>query len=256
MNIGVAIVTHNNEQDIAACIESVLSAGISDIAIVDSASNDGTVAEITRLGRACEDLRENLGFGYAANKAARLLNTEYVLFLNPDAKLIGGAIEYAAHTMQAIPRVGIVGMLLSDSYMVPEKNSYGEEPGIFNLLTRHAYRNVMPRMPVSVGWVSGGALLISREFFEKLGGFDEGFFLYWEDIDLCHRARAEGRVVMLDPRALVVHRRGGSKLNKKKKTLIYDDSADRYYKKHYPIYIWKLQRFLRSIYRLLRPRVS
>ena len=256
MNIGVAIVTHNNEQDIAACIASVVSSGISDIAIVDSASADGTVKEIVRSGYSCQELSKNRGFGYAANKAAYLLNTEYVLFLNPDAQLMPGAMDFAIRTITSDSRVGVVGMLLVDTDKIPEKNSYGDEPGILSLFARHLYRKKISLTPLPVDWVSGGALLISRKFFEKLGGFDDGFFLYWEDLDLCRRVREKGYLVMVDSRARVIHRRGGSQLNKKSKTKIYDDSADRYYKKHYPTYIWKLQGFLRSIYRLLRPLAS
>lgn len=250
MNIGAAIVTHNNTEDIESCIASLVHEGLQHIAIIDSASHDGTAEKIAKLAYPHELLLENKGFGYAANKAARLLNTEYVLFLNPDAVLLPGALAHGMKTMQQCSQAGIVGLLLCDSAGAPEYAAYGNEPTLPRLLMRRIYRAPMPLNLFSVGWVSGGAFIISHKLFRHIGGFDESFFLYWEDIDVCKRVRDAGYDVVVDASARVKHVRGGSKLPDREKTAIYDASADRYYKKHYSTTIWAIQRFLRKMYRL------
>ncbi len=249
MNVGAAIVTHNNKEDIGGCIASIVREGAEQIAIVDSASSDGTAEAVAGLSYPYELLRDNKGFGYAANRAARLLNTEYVLFLNPDAALSPGSLSHAMRAMRASSRVGIVGLLLQDARGVPERAAYGSEPTLPRLVLRHIFRPAPLRRPRRVGWVSGGAMLVSREAFTALQGFDESFFLYWEDVDICRRMREAGYGVIIDPQAAVVHRRGGSNLGEREKIAIYNASADKYYKKHYPTAIWMLHRVLRKIYR-------
>jgi GT2 family glycosyltransferase len=250
MKIGVAIVTYNSAQDIVTCIESVVREGVREISIVDSASEDATVQELSRLGYPVEVLDSNKGFGYASNRSTKKMNTEYVLFLNPDSTLKIGAISNVMRTIQEHPNAGIVGMLLCDPSGIPEKMAYGDEPSLFQMVFRRLYYKKPSSSPFPVGWVSGGALLIRKELFEEVGGFDEEFFLYWEDIDLCKRVRQKGYTVLMDPTAQVTHVRGGSNLSMDEKTRIYDQSADRYFKKHYSTTIWKIQRFLRRLYRL------
>ncbi len=249
MNIGVAIVTYNSENDIAQCVESVIREGVQDIAIIDSASDDHTIQELALLGHPFQVLDTNRGFGYAANRAAKMLNTEYVLFLNPDSTLTIGAIDRLVRTILEQARVGIIGMLLCDPAGKSEDMAYGDEPTLFRMMLRHFYSKGTPHSLFAADWVSGGAFLIPKRLFEQLGGFDEDFFLYWEDVDLCRRTREAGYPVCMDPVAKVTHLRGGSNLDGAEKTSIYDQSADRYFKKHYSTTIWKIQRFLRRLYR-------
>ncbi len=249
MNIGVAIVTYNSARDIARCIASVTAEGVRDIVVVDSASEDATVLELSRLDIPHKVLGENKGFGYAANRAAEMLNTEYVLFLNPDAVLIEGSIKNLIKTVQDNAQAGIIGMLLCDASGTPERMAYGDEPSVWRIMIRRLQHKKPGISPFFTDWVSGGAFLIRKTLFEHLGGFDEEFFLYWEDVDLCRRAREKGFKVLIDPTAKVMHVRGGSNLPDTEKTTIYDQSADRYFKKHYAWAIWAIQRFLRRLYR-------
>lgn len=253
MNIGVAIVTHNNIRHIASCIEKIVRAGARNISIVDSASSDGTGAYLANLGYPHVVLGENRGFGYAANRAARMLNTEYVLFINPDTELQGGTLQKVVDVFERHDSVGVVGGLLEDGYGVVEKNSYGKEPTILAMMLRHVTKKQYGSQPFFADWVSGGALAIRKKIFDQVGGFDENFFLYWEDVDLCRRVREAGFSIMVQPQFCILHARGGSGLESKQKTLEYDRSADIYYRKHYPVYIWRFQGLLRSIYRLVRP---
>lgn len=249
MNIGVAIVTYNSARDIKACIESVIREGLREIGVVDSASEDETVQIITGLGQPVEVLDANKGFGYAANRAASMTNTEYVLFLNPDSTLQEGSIQSLIRTSKENPHAGIIGMLLCDSAGLPEYMAYGDEPTLLRMVLRRLIRPKRISATSPVDWVSGGAFLVKRSVFKAVGGFDESFFLYWEDVDLCRRVRQKGYSVLMDPIAKVTHIRGGSNLSSIQKTRVYDQSADRYFKKHYSWAIWKIQRFLRKLYR-------
>lgn len=254
MTIGAVIVTHNSENHITSCAQSVRQEGVSHIVVVDSASMDRTLQIVNALGVQTIPLPHNKGFGYAANKGAHMLNTDYVLFLNPDANLASGALEHVTKLLTRDSTIGIIGMMLQAPSGVPERYCFGDEPSLSTIMGRKYKKDRIPNKPMKVDWVSGGAMVIARNVFTQIGGFDESFFLYWEDIDLCKRARKAGGTVWLHPDAVAIHARGASQEDSRVKTLRYDTSADRYYKKHYPTPIWLLQRILRKVYRHLSPQ--
>lgn len=254
MSIGAVVVTHNSRDHIRSCIESIQAEGIEEIIVADSLSTDKTPEILTTVKARTIQLPDNRGFGYAANRGAELLSTDYVLFLNPDACLGRGALEIAMEGLRARRYIGAVGLLLRNEQGIPEIASFGREPSFIQLLTRKLARNIVPDSPALVDWVSAGAVIVDRKLFTALGGFDEQFFLYWEDIDLCKRIRGAGYAVMLHPQAGATHVRGASQRDSGVKTAMYDLSADRYYKKHYPTHIWRFQKVLRRIYRIIQPR--
>ncbi|OGY30904.1 MAG: hypothetical protein A2805_03890 [Candidatus Andersenbacteria bacterium RIFCSPHIGHO2_01_FULL_46_36] len=260
VTIGAVIVTHNSEQYITKCVESLRGEGITDIVVVDSASTDTTLQEVNASQVQVIALSENKGFGYAANKGAQHMNTDYVLFINPDAYLETGALQYAQDLFDGGEKIGVVGLALQDDQGISESAGYGYEPTLMQLMRRQrksSFRpaHVIPRLDrgIHVDWVSGGAMVVKKAIFDQLGGFDEQFFLYWEDVDFCRRVRQAGYSVWVHPQARAIHIRGASQADTALKTRIYDMSADRYYKKHYSTSIWLLQRILRKIYRIARP---
>ena len=253
MTIGAVIVTYNSKNTVRACIDSVRSEGVSDIVIVDSNSTDGTQSDISNLEGRVIELSENRGFGFAANAGADLLNTDYVLFINPDAYLRSGAPSSMMKVMNSRNKIGAVGGMLVDVRGAPEPYSFGETVTPFGIVARAWRRQKSVFAPVSVGWVSGGALLVNRRVFQGIGGFDDSFFLYWEDVDLCRRIKECGFDVYIDPNAVVVHVRGASSADIREKTELYDASATRYFQKYYPPLIWRTYLIARKIYRLLRP---
>ena len=253
MTIGAVIVTYNSKNTVCACIDSVRSEGVSDIVIVDSNSTDGTQTGISNLDAQVIVLDKNRGFGFAANAGADLLNTDYVLFINPDAYLKPGALSSMMRVMSSRKKIGIVGGMLVDGQGVPEQYSFGQTVTPFGIVMRARRSKKSVSGPVSVGWVSGGALLVNRRVFQSIGGFDDGFFLYWEDVDLCRRIKECGFDVYIDPNATVVHVRGASSADIREKTELYDASATRYFQKYYPPFIWRTHLIARKIYRLVRP---
>lgn len=254
-NIGAVVVTFNNARTIKQCLSSLISSGLTSIVVVDNASSDQTLAAIGEMLVIIAGNEENVGFATAANKGARLLSArssqvpDYVLFINPDAALEAeNGISEAVKYLDNHPRVGVAGLMLCAASGQAEPNGFGQEVTLASLVGRKL-NQVVPTSPTAVGWVSGGAMLVRRTLFEQLEGFDSGYFMYWEDVDLCRRARQAGAQVVILPSVKVRHERGASLLDHRRRTALYDQSADRYFRRHYATPIWLMQKFLRLIYR-------
>ena len=254
MNLSAVIVTYNNADTIDTCIESLKKQGIQEIVIVDNASSDATVSRASNYSVTVISRSQNSGFASGVNEGVRQVTNPYAFVLNPDAFVHEGSLSSVIRFMEEHPSVGIVGLQLVDSKGRPEAHSYGKSVTPLSLLARHLHSSTYPRSPVAVGWVSGGAMVVSVNELNAIGWFDEAFFLYWEDVDVCRRMWRVGKKVMLFPSVVVQHVRGASSHDQTAKTALYDESADRYFRKHYSQPIWKLQRLLRRLYRLLRPQ--
>lgn len=245
------VVTHNNRDTIGACLASLQEQGVPAI-VVDAESQDGTELVVTEYSPLAYTQVVNMGFAHAANVGAKLVHdANYILFLNPDAQL-QGSIQRAVSHMDDSPDVAVAGLGLRDPAGTMERSAYGEQPTVRGLVSRKVKSVSTTENPY---WVSGGAMLIRASVFKELGGFDDRFFLYWEDVDLCKRVHDAGHKVVHIPEVSVIHKRGHSLADRKRKTALYDASADRYFQKHYASPIWMLHRCLRYIYRLVSPQV-
>lgn len=253
--IGAIVVTHNNQATLTACLHSLQKANIKDIVVVDNASTDDTLSRVPSHVTVIKN-KQNNGFGAAANQGAQTLENSHLLFLNPDAEL-QSSLEQALQAMNQDSRVGIVGLGLYDKQGKLEPHSFGAFPTLTSLFfrkLRHLLTSYSLLLTPYPNWVSAGALIVRKEAWQELGGFDPAFFMYWEDVDLCYRARKAGWLTAHLPHVRVSHERGASLPDASKKTRLYDDSADRYFKKHYPWYIWGTHHYWRWLYRGLFPR--
>lgn len=232
--VDVVIVTYHSAATLDRCLSSLASPLINQKIIIDNTAN-------------------NRGFASAANLGAAQATAPYILFLNPDAALTPHALEVATQYLEAHPTTAATGFALQNEAGQWELNSFGPLPTLTTLFLRRFRKQTLPTKPALVGWVSGAALLIRRSIFEKIKGFDADFFMYWEDVDLCHRIQKAGFSIVLLPSAVVIHQRGGSLSNAAKKTALYDASADKYFRKHYATTICFLQHWLRRLYRLVSP---
>ena len=189
---------------------------------------------------------ENVGFGRACNQGARETRAPFVLFLNPDATLGPGALEALVRLLETRPRVGIVGPRTrsangdiqvstgADLSLVSEWRQRRLVLGVFRrdarALAEADARHAVEHEP---GWVSGACLLARREAFDAVSGFDERFFLYEEDADLCRRVRAAGWQVVFTPEAEATHAKGRSMARAPERArLEYHRSHLLYYRKH------------------------
>ncbi|MGH9857925.1 MAG: glycosyltransferase family 2 protein, partial [Acidobacteriota bacterium] len=137
----------------------------------------------------------------------------------------------------------------------PEPYGYGKTVSLPTLLSRRLPKERVLSDMFRVGWVSAAAMLVRRQVFQMLDGFDPDFFMYWEDVDFCYRARLAGVNVAVVPKARAIHQRGHSSSLTRQKTTWYDQSADRYFRKHYSKPVWLFHRLLRTIYRFWQPQV-
>ncbi len=170
----------------------------------------------------------HLGFGGANNLAAKKGTGRYILVFNPDMFLSYGGMEKLVAYLDAHPDVGIVGPRLQNTdgtlqyscfrfdhifAKVLRRTSLGDLPWIRKRLEHHLMKDTSHERTMDVDWLLGGCFCIRRDLWNRLGGFDERFILYFEDTDLCRRAWESGMRVVYHPEVSMVHyhRREGSR---------------------------------------------
>jgi len=188
------------------------------VVVVDNGSDDGSVAMVREQFPEVERVAfdENRGYGAATNHALRDLQSETALLLNADAEVTAGSIDTLLAYLDRRPQVGAVGPHQQNAAGA-EQISCGSAltlPGEVVRWLRHRRVRVgrgCRRQPCGpVAWVSGSAMMIRREALRRAGLFDENFFLYFEDIDLCFRIAQAGLEIHYCPTATVIHHGGAS----------------------------------------------
>jgi hypothetical protein len=199
-----------------------------ELIVWDNASADGSAERVAAEFPQARLIRSprNVGFAAANNRAAQHASGEFLLLLNSDTVLLGDAIAGAVAFARSNPRVGIVGgrTYFADGRLNP--NSCHGAPTLWSVACQGSGLSSLFRRsrwldPESLGpWqrnsarhvdaVTGCFMLVRRWLWEQLGGFDESFFMYGEDTDLCIRARASGWACAICPQAELVHHGGSS----------------------------------------------
>jgi GT2 family glycosyltransferase len=254
IDLSIIVVTFNSARHIAACLASLgpaLDGLRAEIIVVDNASTDGTVAAIRGLA----DVRviampANRGFAAGVNGGLRAATGRYVAWINPDTEIVGGRFADVVSWLDAHPTVGIAGLKLLDTAGHVEPSDRGF-PGFhsalghrYSLLTRVWPGNPFSRRYLRTGadrdgvrpadWVSGAALVHRRALADGLGGLDEGFFMYCEDVDFCYRALQRGSETRYLPLVTLRHEVGASSSAVKPEMIrARHASLWRYYRKHY-----------------------
>ncbi|MDE2314970.1 MAG: glycosyltransferase family 2 protein [Xanthomonadaceae bacterium] len=201
--VTVVCVTHQSHALLDAMAETLLP--LPRVIVVDNASSDGTAAALRqRVPHATVlERTSNSGFGSANNEAMALVRTPYALLLNPDCTVRPDDLHTLLATLQRYPTAAMVAPQSVDAEGRPQK-SYRQ--AFYEKLPRTPYR--VPDATCSTAWLRACCLLVRTEAFAALGGFDPNFFLYYEDDDLCLRARAAGYECLLEPAAVVPHAGG------------------------------------------------
>jgi len=223
--LAVVFVTHDTRDEVLGALDAVASdpdrpAGL-EVVVVDAGSSDGTVAAV----RARDDVTRvlalaNTGFGRGANAGVRATGAAAILVANADVRVRPGALARLAATLSAEPNVAAVGPQVRYPGGEPQASARRDLDAAtvvgHALLGRwwpenrwtHRYhaRDLPGDAPREVAWLSGCALLVRRAAFDAVGGFDPGFFLYVEDVDLGSRLRAAGWRLRYEPAAVVEHR--------------------------------------------------
>lgn len=228
MKLLTIIVTYNSAEHIAACLDSIsCSQADNEIVVFDNASADASAAIAEAHEAVSEVIRSdrNLGFSRAVNLAAKGRHFDFLLLANPDMVLDADAIDALIDTAKGLPEAGIFGgesrdtlgrtwpgAVLSDHNLTHAAKfalGLGVIPFTGRLSPDMPPQGV-PKGTCSVPVIAGCLMLVRGPLWQKVGGMDEFFFLYGEDVDFCMKARALGHGCVFTDRSTYLHVRGGS----------------------------------------------
>jgi N-acetylglucosaminyl-diphospho-decaprenol L-rhamnosyltransferase len=277
MDLSVIIVSYNTRDLLRACLRSIheqTKFATFEVVVVDNASQDGSAA---MMRDEFPDVKlfvseKNLGFGPGCNRAVAMSSGEYLVLLNPDTLVLDRALDQLLEFYRAHPRAGLAGGRTLRPNGAVDPSSCWAAPTLWSMfcyatgLSTTFPRTLLfdpesmgrwPRDAVRpVGVVTGCLLLASRKVWDQLGGFDERFFMYGEDVDLSLRATKLGYTPMITPAATIVHVVGASSasLAAKRKMLLAGKVT--LMDKHWPPAVAQLGRALLTIGTALRAFLS
>jgi GT2 family glycosyltransferase len=227
--VSILIVTYNSRAVLSACLASIAAETRLpyEIIMVDNVSQDDTITLVRTHYPQIVLIRNkrNVGFAVAVNQASQMARGGYLLLLNPDTLVHEGAVDRLVAYLDSHPAVGICAprVLAADGHIRHNCFAFETPWSMFwfgvgvgplrrlrDWMLRRNRWDITAAAPQVVEAVTGAAMLVRRELFERLGGLDERFFMYCEDGDFCLRARRAGWRTMLVPDAVVTHFGGAS----------------------------------------------
>jgi GT2 family glycosyltransferase len=229
--ISVVLVNFNAGALLGDNVRQVLASRVDvplEVIVVDNASRDDSLASLRpllgdRVRLHAND--RNLGFAMACNQGAQLASGTHLLFLNPDCAVTPEAIARTLSALAARPRAAMAGAMIRNEDGSEQRGCRRAIPDARRSLYRltglsrrfpdrfpdfNAAGHAVPEGPLPVEAISGAFMLVRRDAFEAVGGWDEGYFLHCEDLDLCQRFRAAGFEILFVPDAEATHRQGTS----------------------------------------------
>lgn len=243
--VTVSIVTIGNRDLLRRCLES-LSAGVEDtssleVVVLDNASGEDASADVRDAFPDLQVMKRasRVGFGAAHNEVIESTSGRWILILNDDTTVEPGSIDRLVRYGEARARVAAVGPRI----VFPDRGRHHSAwrfPGpLTSLLAALTVAQVgwvqsSGSRAKRVGWATGSALLLRREAVTQVGGFDEGFFMYAEELDLCHRLADQGWETHYFPCATIVHHRRRSSASVPDRRIVeHVRGLDRYWRKHH-----------------------
>ena len=273
-DISAIIVTWNSSQWIANCLKSLmndLNSFYYKIVVVDNASTDNTT-DLIRENFPEVILVQNTvneGFARACNRALLECQSEYVLFINPDTEVVPGMTDTLVAFMKGHPEVGAIGptLLNTDGSLQLSGNTFPNLRNIWleslfldrlfpknRFFGSHKLSHLNRSEVCKIDWTMGSCLLLRKEALDKVGSFDNRFFLFFEETDLCLRLKKAGYEVYLIPEAKIVHGGGSSRLENynANKIIHYHRSLFLYFNKNLSAQLlWvRAAIFIRSVIRI------
>jgi GT2 family glycosyltransferase len=225
----IGIVTYNSGRTILRCLESIrkaLPAGCeSNIVIFDNVSTDDTTKKIRDSYPQVKMIQsqENKGYAFGVNRISESMKWDYFLIVNPDVYAEESSIEEALAYVHDKPEIGVIGANILDITGKPS-HSHGDllTPRLFEY-DFSGFRKIFKRenlstfkkvtiqkKPFEAGYITGAFMIISRSAWDRIGGFDESFFLYFEDTDWAFRLKNAGLKAVVHPDVRAIHESGAS----------------------------------------------
>jgi GT2 family glycosyltransferase len=286
-DLSIVIVNWNVADWLRRCIQSITKGAASvdfdrfvfpfcakfitiEIIVVDCGSEDNSVDVLQHYPQVkWIDLRENVGFAKGCNIGLTIARGRYLMLLNPDTEIINDSLLLMVDFLDKNPTIGILGpkTINSDGTCQPTRRRFHDFKTMLGTLEHNALseREKLEQYYIShlgyddifdVDWVQGSALMIRRKLFDEIGGLDEIFFMYYEDIDWCKRAKNMGARVVFFGNATVLHHQGKSSIqNKKLSRFYYEQSKIKYFFKHYGVFVgcivWTLTKLNRIHFKII-----
>lgn len=259
IDLSIIIVNWNVQDLLRKCLDTILANSVAitnadgdkplvEIIVVDSASSDDSVemiqAEYPQVKLLAQN--ENVGFTRGNNIGFEVAQGRYFLMLNPDTEVIGDALPQMISYLDENPQVSILGphTLNTDGTTQSTRRHFPTKGiGFFestwlqafapkSLLDHYYVANQPDNGVFEVDWVQGSALMFRREIYEKIGGLDTGYVMYWEELDWCKRAKDTGFHVVYFGSAQIIHHGGkSSEQANAKKHIHFQQSKLRYFRK-------------------------
>ncbi|HEY9750664.1 MAG TPA: glycosyltransferase family 2 protein [Allocoleopsis sp.] len=250
--VSIILVNYNGINVILDCLNSIeafVQSVAYEVIVVDNASTDGSPEIVAQKFPQVHfiQLTQNLGFGAGNNVGAKVAKGDFLFLLNTDTILICDPLPHLLELMQSRPDVGMIGpqLLNPDKTLqlsvVPAISLRGEYQAQQQL---KQYRNPQNQAAISqkfqtiqeVEIIIGAAIFIRKKLFDSLGGFDENFFMYFEESDLCQRSRNQGWKILYTPKTALIHLHGQSVSQRADAMAIeYRKSQLYYYQKHHSL---------------------
>lgn len=265
MDLTIVIVSWNVRDLLHLCLQSIaaqtrrhphdpaweLGERLVEVIVVDNASTDGSPemvhAEFPEVCLIIND--ENRGFTAANNQGLAISQGQYLLLLNPDTEVVGDALEVMLAYMETHPEVAGLGprLLYPDGSPQPSRRRFPtfatalvestvvqEWWGDNRILRRYTMADTLDEAIQPVDWVVGACLLVRREAYQQVGGLDEGFFMYSEELDWCRRLKDAGWQIVYLPAASILHHEGkSSEQVVPARHIHFQSSKVRYFRKHH-----------------------
>ena len=219
MNLSIVIVTWNTAKITQKCVQTINKfLDNPEIIIVDNGSEDNTV-ELLSKEKNIKIIKNNsnLGFSKANNIGLKHVSNEFILFMNSDIELINDSINNLLEYFQKNNNIGIIGPKFLNPDLTPQASVFPRQTALnafkeFWLNKKNAYSKYLPNtdQPIKVWAISGGCLLTKKSFFKSIGGWNEKYFFYFEDMDLCRKINKKGKDIVFYPQCQIIHHHGAS----------------------------------------------
>ena len=255
--IAAVVVNYNAGGELARALRSIadeMAGRAWDAVVVDNASTDGSAASVEEFAPMVRLVQNagNVGFARGVNQGLAASTAPLVLIMNPDCRLVAGAVATLRGVLERHPDCAIAGPRVLNPDGSVQGSARGDPDMLTGLFGRTTLlRRLAPFLPIAqrnivaddairsgqesvvVDWLSGACMLARRGALDQVRGFDERFFLYWEDADLCRRLRTHGHHVRYVPGATAIHRVGQSSRTARTFAIrAFHESAYLYYATH------------------------
>ncbi len=220
--LSIIIVTWNTASITLKCVETINRyIPNQEIIVVDNGSQDNTVEILKKIKNVkLVENGANLGFAKANNIGLKSATSDYVIFMNSDIELLDNSILNMVDFLKNNTKIGIIGPKFLNPDLSPQASVFPPQTILnafkeFWLGQKEAYSKYIPqsKSPTEVSYISGGCLAVNKKYFQKIGKWNETYFFYFEDMDLCRHVRKSGQKIYYYPECQIIHRHGASGKN-------------------------------------------